>query len=250
MKTQDTRTVVQDRPPTGTGMDWRILAVWTGIGMAAGLLVLTAILGEIIPPIIVFALLYGVGVWLTRGGGRAGTIMLTILSILFLASNAPFILPSLAVPASTVDFLMSGLLVVLALSNLVAAIGALRRNSTGARVGLVGRATVALMLLVVAVAVVGRVTYDSPPAQTGDIKIAAQDFEFSTNVIEADGGEVSVFIDNKDSALHTFTVEELDVDVAVPGGSTARVTFDASAGSYEFICVPHESDMKGTLEIR
>jgi plastocyanin len=250
MKTQDTRTVGQDLPPTGTGMDWRILAVWTGIGVAVALLVFSAIIGAIIPPIVVFALLYGVGVWLTRRGGRAGTIMLTVLSILFLASNAPFILPSLAVPASTVDFLMSGLLVVLALSNLVAAIGALRRNSTGARVGLVGRATVALMLLVVAVAVVGRVTYDSPPAQTGDIKIAAQDFEFSTNVIEADGGEVSVFIDNKDSALHTFTVEELDVDVAVPGGSTARVTFDASAGSYEFICVPHESDMNGTLEVR
>jgi plastocyanin len=250
MKTQDTRTVVQDRSTTGSGMDWRILAVWTGIGMVAGLLVLTAIVGEVIPPLIVFALLYGVGVWLTRRGGRAGTIMLTILSILFLASNAPFIIPALAVPASTVDFVMSGVLVVLALSNLVAAIASLRRNRTTARVGLVGRATIALILLVVAVAVVGRVTYDSPPAQTGDIQIAAQDFEFSTNVIEADGGEVSVFIDNKDSALHTFTVEELDVDVAVPGGSTARVTFDASAGSYEFICVPHESDMKGTLEVQ
>ena len=248
MDTQERRTIGQTRQ--STGIDWRILAVWTGIGTAVALLVFTAIIGEIIPPLILFALLYGVGAWLTRRGGRAGTIMLTVVSVLFLASNAPFIVPALSVPASTVDFVMTGLLVVLAFSNLVSAIAALRSSSTGVRAGLAGRATVALMLLVLAVAVVGRVAYDSPPAQSGDIEIAAQDFEFSTDVIEADGGEVSVFIDNKDSALHTFTVEDLDVDVAVPGGSTARVTFDAPPGSYEFICIPHESDMKGTLEVR
>ena len=248
MKTQERQIIGQ--AGKGAGIDWRILAVWTGIGMAVALLVFTAIIGAIIPPLIVIALLYGVGVWLTRRRGRAGTIMLAIVSLLFLALNAPFIVPALSVPASTVDFVMTGLLVVLALSNLVSATGASRGTSTGARAGLVGRATLALMLLVVVAAVVGRVTYDSPPAQTGDIEIAAQDFEFSTDVIEADGGEVSVFIDNKDSALHTFTVEELDVDVAIPGGSTARVTFDATAGSYEFICIPHESDMKGTLEVQ
>ena len=248
MDTQERRTIGQARQDSG--IDWRILAVWTGIGTAVALLVFTAIIGAVIPPLIVFAVLYGVGVWLTRRGGRGGTIMLAVLSVLFLALNAPFIVPSMSVPASTVDFVMTGFLVVLALSNLVSAIAASRTSSTGARAGLAGRATVALLLLVVAVAVIGRLTYDSPPAQSGDIEIAAQDFEFSTNTIEANGGEVSVFIDNKDSALHTFTVEELDVDVAIPGGSTARVTFDATAGSYEFICIPHESDMKGTLEVR
>ena len=248
MDTQERRTIGRARE--GSGIDWRILAVWTGIGTAAALLVFTAIIGAIIPPLIVIAVLYGVGVWLTRRGGRAGTIMLAVVSILFLGLNAPFIVPAMSVPASTVDFVMTGLLVVLALSNLVSAIAASRGSSTGARAALAGRATVALMLLVVAVAVIGRVTYDSPAARSGDIEIAAQDYEFSTNVIEADGGEVSVFIDNKDSALHTFTVGELDVDVAIPGGSTARVTFDATAGSYEFICIPHESDMNGTLEVR
>jgi plastocyanin len=248
METKDTRTVGQDHSATGTGMDWRILAVWTGIGMAVALLVFTAIV--FIPPLIVFALLYGVGVWLTRRGGRAGTIMLAVVSFLFIALNAPFIIPALSVPASTVDFVMTGLLLVLALSNIVSSIATLRSSGTGARAGLVGRATVALMLLVVVIAVIGKVSYDSPPVQSGDIEIAAQDFEFSTDVIEADAGEVSVFIDNKDSVLHTFTVEELDVDAAPPPPSPARVTFDAAAGSYEFICVPHESEMKGTVEVQ
>ncbi|MGH2698835.1 MAG: cupredoxin domain-containing protein [Actinomycetota bacterium] len=249
MKTQE-RQAGTGEPRGGAGMDWRILSVWTGMAIGVALLVFTALLGEIIPPLIVFALLYGVAVWLTRRGGRAGLIMTAVLSFLFLALNAPFIVPSLSVPASTVDFVMTGLFVVLAISNLVAAIAALRSTSTGVRAALAGRATVALLLVVAAVAVVGRVTYESAPAQSGDIQLTAQNVEFSTEVIEADGGEVSVFVENKDSALHTFTVEELDVDLQVPGGSTARITFDASAGSYEFICVPHASDMKGTLEVK
>lgn len=230
------------------GIDWHILLVWTGLGAAVALLVFNLAAGAIIPPLLVFAVLYGVGVWLARRGGKAGPIMLGILSLLLVVLNGPFIVPALSVPASTVDFVMTGLLVLLALANLVSAVAALRApNGVGAR--LVGRSLVTLMLVVVAVAIVGRVTYDSPVAQSGDIELAAQDFEFSTDVIEATGGEVSVFVDNRDSALHTFTVEGLDVDLQVPGGSTARVTFEATAGSYEFICQPHSDVMKGTLKV-
>ena len=244
METQN-RQMLTDK----TGLDWHILLVWTGMGAAVALLVFNLAAGAIIPPLLVFAVLYGVGVWLARRGGKAGPIMLGILSLLLLGLNAPFIVPALSVPASTVDFVMTGLLVLLALANLVSAVAALRApNGMGAR--LVGRSLVALMLVVVAVAIVGRVTYDSPVSQSGDIELAAQDYEFSTDVIEADGGEVSVFVDNRDSALHTFTVEGLDVDLQVPGGSTARVTFDATAGSYEFICKPHSDVMKGTLEVQ
>jgi plastocyanin len=248
MRTQE-ETTFNPQPTDRRGANWRILAVWTGMGAGLALLVFIALLGEVIPPLIIFALLFGVSVWLTRRGGKAGLIMSAILSVLLLASNAPFIIPALSVPASTVDFVMTGLLVVLAVCNLVASIAALRSSSTGARVSLVGRSTVALLLIVVAVGVVARLTYDSPPAQSGDIELTTQDVEFSTDVIETDSGEVSVFVDNKDTALHTFTVEELDVDLQVPGGSTARITFDAAAGSYEFICRPHSSTMKGTLEV-
>jgi len=241
---------VQNRqmPLEKAGIDWRILLVWTGLGAAVALLVYTLAMGEIIPPLLVFAVLYGFGVWLARRSGKAGPIMLGILSLLLVGLNAPFIVPALSVPASTVDFVMTALLVLLAIANLVSAVAALRAPS-GMGAALAGRALVALMLVVVAVAIVGRVTYDSPVSQSGDIELAAQDYEFSTDVIEAQGGQVSVFVDNKDTALHTFTVEGLDVDLQVPGGSTGRVTFNASAGSYEFICQPHSDVMKGTLEV-
>ncbi len=248
MRTRE-KQVTRNAPASTSGIDWRILSVWSGMATAAALLVFIAIIGEIIPPLVIFAVLYGVAVLLVRRGGRPGLIMTGVLSLLLLASNAPFIVPALSVLASTVDFVMTGLIVVLAVTNLVSAIAALRASSTGARAGLAGRAALAMMLLVVAVAVVGRLTYDSPPAQGGDVELTTQDIEFSAEVIEAEGGEVSVFVDNKDSTLHTFTVEDLDVDLQVPGGSTARVTFEASAGSYQFICRPHPDLMKGILEV-
>ena len=248
MKTEENQATVSDaqRP---AAIDWRMLLVWTGMGVAVALLAFTAIIGEIIPPLIGFAVLYGIAVWLVRRGGKAGLIMMAVLSLLLLVSNSPFIIPALSVPASTVDFTMTGLLVVLALGNLVAAVAALRRSSSGAGARLAGRAIVALMLVVVAIAAVGRVTYESPVAQADDIQLTAADVEFSTDVIEASSGEVSVFVENNDAALHTFTVEGLDVDLQVPGGSTARVTFEATPGSYEFICKPHADLMKGTLEV-
>lgn len=55
---------------------------------------------------------------------------------------------------------------------------------------------------------------------------------------------------NKDGTLHTFTIDELDVDLASPGGTSARVTFEAEPGTYRFYCVPHEADMNGKLTVR
>ena len=60
-------------------------------------------------------------------------------------------------------------------------------------------------------------------------------------------GEVAVFVENKDTMLHTFTIEELGVDLRIPGDSTARVEFDAPAGTYEYVCAPNADVMSGTL---
>ena len=248
MKTQD-RQSAQTSPAPAPGIDWRMLVVWTGLAIAVSLVVMMAVFGEVIPPIALFAILYGVAGFLARRPGKSGAIMMAILSVLLIVLNLPFIIPALSVPASTVDFLTTAVTVTLALANLVAAVAWLRKSSTGARAALAGRATVALLVLVVAIAVAGRITYDAPVVQSGDIEVTTQDFAFSTDVIEASSGEVSVFVKNNDQALHTFTVEGLDVDLTVPGGSTARVTFDAPPGSYEFICRPHLDEMNGTLEV-
>ena len=83
MKTQGSQRAIGTSGRTG--IDWRILVVWTGMALAGALLVFTALIGAIIPPLIVFAVLYGVAVWLTRRGGRGGTIMSIVLSVLLAA---------------------------------------------------------------------------------------------------------------------------------------------------------------------
>ena len=54
-----------------------------------------------------------------------------------------------------------------------------------------------------------------------------------------------------ESVFHTFTVEELDIDVDVGGGETVNFefTFD-TPGTYTLICVPHQAlGMVGTVTV-
>ena len=93
------------------------------------------------------------------------------------------------------------------------------------------------------------VTRENAVAQEGDLRLVAEDISFRDTSLEADAGDVSVFVDNKDGTLHTFTIDELDIDLDIPASTSSRVTFEAEPGTYEFYCVPHATDMKGTLTV-
>ena len=42
--------------------------------------------------------------------------------------------------------------------------------------------------------------------------------------------------------FHTFTVDELGIDVSIDAGTTELFTFEfAKAGTYKLICIPHEA---------
>ena len=42
--------------------------------------------------------------------------------------------------------------------------------------------------------------------------------------------------------FHTFTVDELGIDVFIDAGTTELFTFEfAKAGTYKLICIPHEA---------
>ena len=113
----------------------------------------------------------------------------------------------------------------------------------------IGAIALIVILLGVGVAVFSSVTYDSAVAQQGDILVTTADNDYSDTSLEADEGTVSVFVDNTDGTTHTFTIDELDVDLEVPGGKAARVEFEAEQGSYEFYCIPHEGEMEGNLSV-
>ena len=234
----------------GLGPDWRHVLRWTTIASLV-VLVIAMILVGFFPPLLIFFVLWGIGLWRLSSPGKLAPILLLIAYIAFFGLNAPFLVPQLQVPASAVDFILAGVITVLSIVGIVASIAVLRnRDASPSRLprGIAVAAVVAIVV-VFAAGAIAKLTYKNATAQPGDLKLTAHNIEFSVDELDADSGELSVFVQNKDTTLHTFTIEGLDVDLEVPAGSSARVTFDAPAGTYKFYCRPHEPDMHGQLTV-
>ena len=237
-------------PQAGGGFSWRALLFRTTIvAIVANIIIL--VLAGLIPPLVFFIILFIVGLVLLRRGGKAGPILLIVLFTLYLLLNSFFVIPVLTVPASAFDFIPTLLAILPVIVGIVAAIGVLRarEEAPAPAARTVSGVAIAVFVLGTILSIVATVTYDSDEAKGGDIRLVAEDIEFSQEGLTAEAGTVSVFIDNKDRTLHTFTIDPLDVDVDIPAGKSTRVTFEAEAGGYEFYCTPHESDMTGTLTV-
>jgi plastocyanin len=64
------------------------------------------------------------------------------------------------------------------------------------------------------------------------------------------GQQVTVKVDNQDTVEHNFTLKEANADKDVEGGESVEVSFMApAAGSYQFFCKYHPSQMKGTVTV-
>jgi plastocyanin len=246
---EETPTTAVTEP--ASGWSWAKLLKWSAI---AGFIVIAAITilgGEIIPPLIVFAVLWLVGAFLVGRSPKGAAILLLITFVLYLALSVPFVLPTLTVPAAGGEFILNVASLVAAILGIVSAIAVLRRRdavpSTAPRK--LGMAGVAVTVLAVIVGVAAMAMYEGATAEEGDVQLVAEDIKFKQESLQATGGTVGVYVENRDSTLHTFTIDELDVDLTIPGGQTARVEFDAEPGSYTFYCVPHESDMEGKLDV-
>lgn len=232
-------------------MTWVKLLRWAAIASVLDVALVNLFSEEIIPPLLVFALIWIGGIaWLTRAT-KGPAILLLVSFIAHIASSAPFVIPTLTVPASAGDFVLNVLGLLAALVGIVAAIQVARgvvEAAPAARSLATGAAAVFVVLT--AFSVFSLVTYDSAVAQEGDVELVTKDVAFDPESLEAESGQVAVFVDNEDTVLHTFTIEDLDVDLDVPAGKSARLTFDAEPGEYEFFCQPHKDDMEGTLTVQ
>jgi plastocyanin len=88
--------------------------------------------------------------------------------------------------------------------------------------------------------------------QPTDISLAAENMAFSNTELVANPGEITVHLDNHDLWWHTFTIDELGIDLQVPMGANQQISFDAPPGTYRYYCdIPgHEAlGMHGRLII-
>jgi plastocyanin len=84
-----------------------------------------------------------------------------------------------------------------------------------------------------------------------DIQIMAENMGFEQTELISQNNQITVQFTNRDLWWHTFTLDELGVDLRVPMEAKRSVTFTALPGAYHFYCsIPgHASIMQGTLII-
>ncbi len=179
-----------------------------------------------------------------------------ILVALFGLSRLFWTAFSLGMPASFFDFI-PGLLVVpgalLAVVSCTAAIVAGRRGRTGPRATGGERilARLVIGLLVLAMVASGLLTYAGretvADAASATQTVLARDFEFDPVEFEVNGGD-TILVQNDDPYFHTFTIDELDINVDLGPGSQALVQIPNRRGTYRFYCVPHSEPLPEEAE--
>jgi plastocyanin len=92
----------------------------------------------------------------------------------------------------------------------------------------------------------------SAPAATGTVAdtFTARDFSYSPTSVQLTAGKaVTLKAVNDGAAKHNLTVKGLKVNVDLSPGSTKTVTVTPKAGTYEFHCEYHPTQMKGTITV-
>ena len=68
------------------------------------------------------------------------------------------------------------------------------------------------------------------------------EYRFDPSELTFKVGQEVTFALVAQTEFHTFTVDELGIDVSIDAGTTELFTFEfANAGTYNLICIPHES---------
>jgi len=238
-----------DRPTRRTG--WEVLIRWTAYADVA--LFIASAIGLRDKEAGASAVALVVGLLLLRlGRGTIGKIVLGLLFANFTFWSATGAISNLTHGESVLHCMLPSLFTVFSLVGLVSTVVSLlpKRDLTARMTGPRNVAIASIVLIVAAL-----VTTFLGPKQThasaGDLRVVTKETKFKPMRVEANSGHISVFVANEDLFWHTFTIRKLHVNLNVPVGGHRRVSFDATPGTYEVVCVIHEQGgMKGTLVVK
>lgn len=188
---------------------------------------------------------------LHRGRGRLGAVALVALFGNLLAWMGPATWSNASYGSTFAGVAFPGLLAVLAAVGIVASVSWLRHDGPSP-VPAVATALAAVPAWTAIVVVAGLTGADAAPPQPGDLALRARDLRFEPVELVARAGPTGIVLENHDLFWHTFTIEELDVDLRVPVRGMRRVELDLPVGTYEFVCdIPGHAaaGMEGTLVV-
>ena len=132
--------------------------------------------------------------------------------------------------------------------------GTARTVATGVERGTFGSVMAALVVLTIMSVILtplGRETL-SAEERAGGILVLMKNVRFEPDRLFATtGSSLRLVVDNDNLVIHTFTIEDLDIDVTVGPKSEALVELPAlRPGEYKITCgVPGHEEMKGTLVV-
>ncbi|MCB9373980.1 MAG: cupredoxin domain-containing protein [Microthrixaceae bacterium] len=228
---------------------WRQLLFWAGlaalVAAVAVLVVHTRLL--VVPAVASLALLAGL-VLLVRPG-PVGPVVLGVAAPLLVVADAPALVDDLAHPDTFATFFPAAVAVVAGIVGAVGLVGFLRRWPVRAA-GLTGVLSAAVVLVALAVGLVATVGAGSDVPRQGDLAVTVADGAWVPDRLTAlASGDVAVYVTNDDLRRHTFTIDELGVDLEVPAGVSRRVAFTARPGTYELRSTVRADDLTGTLVV-
>jgi plastocyanin len=188
-----------------------------------------------------------------RFGGWAKVVGLIVALLLGLALFWTAF--GLATPTSFFDF-VPGLLimpgVLIAIVSCIAAMVAARRGhlttaATGGERNALRIVPVVVVLLAVLSGIATAATRSTVDESVADATVVMKDFEFDSSEDQLQAGS-SVLVRNDDPFLHTFTVDDLDIDETLSPGSEELIEIPSEPGRYWVYCRPHTSDSDNPSE--
>ena len=197
--------------------------------------------------------------------GRWALIVAAVIAVLTFVAISGLFQYGLGNVDSFFDFVPNILLIV---GNLLAFVGGIsafiQRHQANPRTvatrveravfGSIALVVVALTGLSGGVTITGRDTVAAED-KIGAIEMVMKKIQFKPDVLDVRGfpkdAAVRIVLKNDDLLVHTFTVKDLDIDVALGAKSEGLVVLTSPGpGTYPITCeVPGHEDMKGTLVI-
>lgn len=247
-----TKTVeIEERvapPPSGTS-GWVKVARVGSLTIGVWSVALQTLAGEIIPPVALIGVVFTVLAVFLKGERRRLALVTALLALLAVGGNLPMTIDELSHPSSPMAFLLTLLVTSAAAVVAVAGLAAFFGWSLDTRraVYYSWGGVLALGVVVSMAAASGVESVDPMP---GDVEVVANGVEFDRERIVVPAGETGFWLDNRDGIRHTFTIEELDLEIDAPGLSAQRADFDLAAGEYTVICaVPGHENMAMDLVV-
>ncbi len=83
-----------------------------------------------------------------------------------------------------------------------------------------------------------------------EVTITGHDIYFDPAEVHVKAGKVKFTLPNEGAAEHDFSIDELNIQVNMPAGTTQTLEVDVPAGTYQYYCnIPGHKDagMVGTL---